>query len=196
MKSDHVAFDEDGHLTRYDFGQIFSKATNFDPIHKLCFEYAASDFEALPLLANWPKYKPSNFVFNRCNGQISAPWRELGNELRISLGAGFKQDVYTAILKILLMPDFLTDEINKILHSTPLLKERILRSTGSNPANLYRKQLLSCMQSSTGFIQFLKTKGHMARQFILNDILGFRSNNSYFKKNIMKLNSRVAVRVN
>ncbi len=170
LKPDHLVFDAEGNLSCIDFDQCFYTGI-IPPSEK--------DFENLPLIDT---LNPHNFIFNRINNRTIADKTD-GIELAKKLGDGFKNEVYGAILKILLMPDFLLNEIYNIIGScSDDLKKRIIEETAGEFALQKKSKLLASMRESPFFKGFLAAHGDSEKEIILNEIMAFRRNNSFFSE--------------
>ncbi len=171
LKTSHIVFDKDNNLTRIDFDCTFWKGLSFD----------LSDLESLPMASESGVFRPHNFIFNRSNGKVNTFYCSDGKQFSSKLGPGFKRLVYGAILKILLMPDFLLKEISGIINHAPTSKKDL----GEHDYELCPQKkikLLKCMMNSLGFKEFLVDQGEVNRALILSEILSIRKHNSFFRK--------------
>ncbi len=175
LKPDHIGFDSEGRLTRFDFDQSYFVAGLGNS-----FDFTFEDFENLPVFS---KYSPYNFIFNKGNGHYNHEEVTDGIALSECLGAEFKDEVYEAILKHLITPTFLNSEMFHIFDgcSSKAKKEIQLRIDHARITDRCNK-LFYEMSKSPGFRKFIKEKGDMAFDRILQEILQFRDNNSHFRK--------------
>jgi len=201
LKEDHLVFDEKGRLNHFDFDQCFSpiREGDFPLIH---LDYTHEDFEELPFVKN---FKPSNLIFNQYNAeeaekseikQYIEQLRPHGKQLRKRLGPQFQEEIYEAILKILIMPDFLLGKMNEIIdtHETEL-REEIMNHIDHETVFEKRDRLLLRMKESVKFKAFLVRRGEAAKTKIQEELIqlgrkddptqasnGYFYHNSYFRK--------------
>ena len=170
LKEDHLVFDGEGRLTRIDFDQCFFMAgLNFN----------LDDLENLPLVSDSNSgFKPYNLIFNYSGDRLDPEKRKIGEEIKKQLPPEFKNYVYEAILKILLMPDFIHEEISRDVK----LCSRIISGREIELAQQKKLKLFSCMMKSEGFREFLRLNGQKAKGIILSEIESFREYNSHFRK--------------
>ncbi len=170
LKEDHVVFNRSDELTRFDFGQCFTPKLDFN----------AADFKQLPLVS---RFNPNNLIFNYSQGAASPERKKVGTLLRGFLGESFNQEVYAAILKILLMPDFLLEKIHTSIACNFPSFQTTLREHGySGLAEQKKDALRNQMLSSPEFRIFLQTHGETAKTLILEELNQFRAHNSFFRK--------------
>ena len=165
LKGGHLLFDGDGRLNRYDFDLCFFDGLDFN----------VDDFENLPLVSS---FKPYNLIFNYVEDDVDLEGRDMGFEVAAQLGPQFKAYVYEAVLKILLMPDFLLNEISGVLepYKEKISEERV------ELAPQKKAKLFACMLRSEGFKGFLGVYGEEAKERILSEISAFQVHNSHFRK--------------
>ena len=170
LKGEHLVFDGNDRFTRIDFDQCFWPDLDF----------SVDDFENLPLVST---FKPHNLFFNYGGSKVDEDLRGIGKKIEKLLGQEFKTDVYEAVLKILLMPDFLLEEIEGVLGACKgqISVQKI------DLAKEKKAKLSACMMKSEGFREFLRLHGQEAKGRILSEIESFREHNSYFRKKWSKL---------
>lgn len=188
FKLENTMVDSSGQLTRIDFEQVFfakGRSNVFDGSRHLPLEFNFDyrDFDGLPFLR---KFHPYQFFFNYrvfdsyaenvavCD-RISKEFPEL------------KQEVYKAILKILLMPDFLNLKLYELYRTndSETLIDLFVKIRDTRPECsffLSQRELFKEMIKSAAFKSFLRDHGAIAMAEIKEEIKGFRLHNSNFRK--------------
>lgn len=188
FKLENTLVDSSGQLTRIDFEQVFFARGGFNAEQggrhfPLDFSFTHKDFENLPFLK---KFHPYQFFFNYrefdscdegiafCN-RISTEFPELNKE------------VYKAILKILLMPDFLNLKLYELYRTkdSETLVDLFVKIRGTRPGCsffLSQRELFKEMKKSEAFKNFLRDYGAATMVEIKEEIKGFMLHNSDLRK--------------